>query len=259
MPQIKFKGKNIEYHQEGFGEVILLIHGFIENSSMWDAIASELSKTHQIVRLDLPGFGKSDVLKGTFTMTTYAECVHQLLIKLNIKKLTLIGHSMGGYVGLELAKICPNKITHFILFHSTAKADSNEKKQSRSRAISLLKQKQSVYLQTTIPFLFSEAFQLTCSAKIQKMINEAKMLDVNGLMSALKAMQGRLDNQENLKNQSFKKTLIGGALDPLLNSDDLIEEAYVIGAQYLELKHAGHMSHFEDPKSAIDMLLKLVN
>ena len=91
------------------------------------------------------------------------------------------------------------------------------------------------------------------------MINEAKILDENGLIRALKAMQCRLDNQENLKNQSFKKTLIGGALDPLLNSDDLIEEAHAIGAQYIELKHAGHMSHFEDPKSAIDILVKLVN
>ena len=43
------------------------------------------------------------------------------------------------------------------------------------------------------------------------------------------------------------------------NSDDLIQEARTIGAQYIELKHAGHMSHFEDPKSAIDMLLKLMN
>ena len=85
MPRVQFKGRNIEYHQEGLGKVILLIHGFLENSSMWDAIASELSKTHQIVRLDLRGFGKSDILLGPCTMTTYAECVHQLLIKLDIK------------------------------------------------------------------------------------------------------------------------------------------------------------------------------
>ena len=124
----QFREKNLHYKKEGTGEALVLIHGFLENLSMWDEIAVELSKTRQVIRVDLPGFGKSDCIEDIHSMELFAECTQQLLLELNIDKYTLIGHSMGGYVGLELLKICPEKINHLILFHSTAKADSKHKK-----------------------------------------------------------------------------------------------------------------------------------
>ena len=124
----QFREKSLHYKKEGTGEALVLIHGFLENLSMWDEMAVELSKTNQVIRIDLPGFGKSDCIEDIHSMALFAECIKQLLNELNIVKFTLIGHSMGGYAGLELLKICPEKINHFILFHSTAKADSEKKK-----------------------------------------------------------------------------------------------------------------------------------
>ena len=168
----QFREKKLHYKKEGTGKALVLIHGFLGNLSMWDEIAVELSKTRQVIRVDLPGFGKSDCIEEIHSMELFPECIQQLLLEFKIDKFTLIGHSMGGYVGLELLKICPEKINHFILFHSTAKADSEEKKNDRTRAIKTVKNKQNVYLKTAIPFLFPEQFQVSCFGYIQKMIEE---------------------------------------------------------------------------------------
>ena len=258
MSYIQFRGKKIAYKREGFGEVIFLIHGFLENMNMWDEIVVELSKTHEIVRVDLPGFGNSDCLADSPSMSLYAECVNQLILELNIENFTLIGHSMGGYFGLELLKICPEKINHFILFHSTAKADSEQKKNDRPRAIKMVKDKQNVYLKTAIPFLFPEQFQVSCSGYIQKMIAEAKNLHSSGIIAALKGMQQRKDCNDLLKSLSCRKTYIAGTYDPLLNVAALRQEALNNGANFIEIENAGHMSHFECPSETINTFLKLL-
>ena len=258
MSYIQFRGKKIAYKREGFGEVIFLIHGFLENLSMWDEIVVELSKTWQVIRVDLPGFGKSDCIEDIHSMELFAECTQQLLLELNIDKFTLIGHSMGGYAGLELLKRCPEKINHFILFHSTAKADSEQKKNDRARAIKTVKDKQNVYLKTAIPFLFPEQFQASCFGYIQKMIEEAKNLHSSGIIAALKGMQQRKDCNDLLKSLSCRKTYIAGTFDPLLNLAALREEASNNEANFIEIENAGHMSHFECPSETINTFLKLL-
>ncbi|GIR11999.1 MAG: alpha/beta hydrolase [Cryomorphaceae bacterium] len=254
----QFREKNLHYKKEGTGEALVLIHGFLENLSMWDEMAVEFSKTHQVIRIDLPGFGKSDCIEDIHSMELFAECIKQLLKELNVDKFTFIGHSMGGYAGLELLKICPEKINHFILFHSTAKADNKQKKNDRSRAIKTVKEKQNIYLKTAIPFLFTDQFQVPCSGNIQKMIAEANNLHSSGIIAALKGMQQRKDCNELLKILTCKKTYIAGTYDPLLNVAALREEASNNEANFIEIENAGHMSHFECPSETINTFLKLL-
>jgi len=254
----KFHNKKVHYKTEGSGKAVVLLHGFLENLSMWDEIAEELSKTHQVIRLDLPGFGKSDCIAETRSMERYAECVLQLLLELHIDTFTIIGHSMGGYAALELSKICPEKILHLILFHSTANSDSEQKKKDRTRAIKAINDKQSIYLKTAIPFLFPEQFQKSCASQIQKMIAEAEALNPLGIIEALRGMQNRSDNNETLKNLNCKKTYIAGTLDSLLKIKDLRLEAERNSVDFLEIKNSGHMSHWENTKLAIEEIQKLL-
>jgi len=258
MPYFLHKKKNIHYKNEGSGEVVVLIHGFLENLSMWDEVADELSKTRQVIRIDLPGFGKSDCIEEIHSMKLFAACVHQVLLELKVDKFTLIGHSMGGYVSLALLEMYSDKIEHICLFHSTSNADSEEKKSGRDRAIKTLKDKQNVYLKTAIPFLFPKQFQEACKAQIQKMIAAAKSLNPNGISAALKGMQQRKDANQSLKDFSGKKTYIAGTLDPLLSINTLRQEALNNGANFLEIEQAGHMSHWENPKRAIEVIQKVL-
>ena len=111
----QFREKNLHYKKEGTGEALVLIHGFLENLSMWDEMTVELSKTNQVIRIDLPGFGKSDCIEDIHSMELFAKCTQQLLLELNIDKFTLIGHSMGGTASLLLAYTRPDLVSKLIL------------------------------------------------------------------------------------------------------------------------------------------------
>jgi len=253
-----FQNKNIHYKTEGSGETVVLLHGFLENLSMWDEITKELSITHRVIRLDFAGFGKSEPIVEIHSMKHYADCVQALLKELNIDTFTVIGHSMGGYAALELSKTCPENINQLILFHSTANADSEQKKKDRNRAIKAANNKQSIYLKTAIPLLFPKQLQKSCAAHIQKMILEAEALSPKGITAAIKGMRERMDNNEILRNLNCKKSYIGGTHDPLLKINDLRLEAKKNDANFIEIKNSGHMSHWENTEIAIEKMRKLL-
>ena len=258
MPFFKFQNKNIHYKTEGSGEVVVLLHGFLENESMWDEITKNLYKTKQVIRLDFPGFGESEYIEDLTSMESFADCTLQLLNKLNINSWSLIGHSMGGYIALELCKLFPRKIKHLILFHSSAKSDTESKKKDRDRAIKAVFEKKKVYLKTAIPFLFPEQLQNSCSEFIQKMITKANLLDPKGITTAIGAMKNRKNNCELVQSLNCKKTYIAGNLDPLLPIENLKKEAIANGADFIEIKNTGHMSHWENAEMAVEEIKKLL-
>ena len=255
----KFHSKNIHFTTEGSGETVVLLHGFLENLSMWNDIAKELSNTHRVIRLDLPGFGASQSIVELQCIKHYAECVQVLLKELNIDTFTVIGHSMGGYIALELSKMYPKEIKQLILFHSTANADSEQKKKDRDRALKAVRDKQSIYLKTTIPYLFPKQFQELCAPQIKKMIVEAEALNPLGIIAAIKAMKTRTCNNHTLSKLSCKKTYIAGTHDPLLSCERLKEEATNNGADFIEIEKAGHMSHWENNSQTIDVIKNTLN
>ena len=85
-----------EYLDEGNGKVVLFLHGWQDNLHTFDSLASLLSPTWRIVRLDLPGFGKSEVPKETGELDNYVQFVKDFINKLDIHVYALVGHSFGG-------------------------------------------------------------------------------------------------------------------------------------------------------------------
>ena len=116
------------------GTTIVLLHGFLENASMWNEISSELSKRNRIVTIDLLGHGRSDCLGYLHSMELFSETVEAVLKQLRIRKCIVIGHSLGGYVALAFAERNPQKIKGLCLLNATSNEDDQERKQLRTRA-----------------------------------------------------------------------------------------------------------------------------
>lgn len=100
---VSINGYNINYIDEGFGDEILLLHGWGANIDCFANLIALLKGKYRVLALDLPGFGKSDKLKKSFSVDDYVDIVINFLKKLSKeKKIILIGHSYGGRIIIKL-------------------------------------------------------------------------------------------------------------------------------------------------------------
>src|SRR5262245_61329765 len=124
---LSYESKKIVYRVLGNGKPVMLVHGFGEDSSVWNRKVDFLKNNYQLIIPDLPGSGASELIND-MSMEGMAEVLHSIIHEENIDKATVIGHSMGGYITLALAETYWNHVNGFGLIHSTAFADSEEKK-----------------------------------------------------------------------------------------------------------------------------------
>ena len=115
--------------------VLVFLHGFCENKQIWEQFTQPLQANYRLILIDLPGFGDNTVPRPDYTMESGAVYVREVLTSLAIQKCVLIGHSMGGYVGLAFAEKYPELLLGLVLFHSSALPDSAEKKENRNKTI----------------------------------------------------------------------------------------------------------------------------
>lgn len=93
---------NINYVDEGFGEVILMLHGWASSSTLYNSQINLLKTKYRVIGLNFPGCNGTDEPKSPFSVDDYAKFVIDFLVKLNIDKVTLIGHSLGGRTIIKL-------------------------------------------------------------------------------------------------------------------------------------------------------------
>ena len=131
---LEYKGTYIVYSDQGKGSTIVLLHGFLENSLMRIDVKSVLVKRYRVITIDLLGHGQTGCLGYIHTMEQMADAVLAVLKSLRLRRVVMIGHSMGGYVALALAQRSPNMIKGLCLMNSTAQADDKDRKGLRVRA-----------------------------------------------------------------------------------------------------------------------------
>jgi pimeloyl-ACP methyl ester carboxylesterase len=136
---LHYKNTSIAFTDTGKGTAIVLLHGFLENQSMWNALVPVLSQKYRVITIDLLGHGQTEPMGYLQTMEDNADAVHEVLSSLRLRKAVFIGHSMGGYVALAYAELYPESVKGLVLLNSTAKEDSAERKTNRDRAIIAVK------------------------------------------------------------------------------------------------------------------------
>ena len=112
--------RNIHYLEAGEGEeVILLLHGWPTSAYLWRDILAEVSVHYRVIAIDLPGFGKSDkVLTDSFSFRYYGRILNGFLQNLEIEKVTLGVHDLGGPIGLYWMVQNMNKVDKLLLFNT---------------------------------------------------------------------------------------------------------------------------------------------
>lgn len=244
----------LNYKLEGEGKSIVLIHGYLENMSMWDEIAKELTKKYKVLRPDLPGHGLSPVISEIHDMESVAREIKKVMDKEGIGEALVIGHSMGGYVTLALADLFPKSVKAFILMNSSSLSDTPEKKELRSRAMEMAKKNPDALIKMSIPLLFNEA-RLDELKKEKKFARKmARSTPLLGVLAALRGMRQRINRSYLLNSYPGEIGIILGARDRTVDPKpfkEVIPEKENISIVELE---TGHMAYLE----AYDETMKFI-
>jgi pimeloyl-ACP methyl ester carboxylesterase len=260
MKQLVYKNTKISYTDEGKGTAVILLHGFLENKTMWDKYVAALAKTNRVITIDLLGHGETECLGYVHVMEDQADMVYAVLIYLRLRKVVFVGHSMGGYVALAFAELYPDHIKGLFLLNSTARADSDERKINRDRAIVCVKQDYTNFVRMSIANLFSEDNREILAKEIEKTKKEALKTPLQGIVAALEGMKIRKDREVVLHFAPYPIQLVLGKKDPVLPYDETVDQ---IEGTPIELTTFpdGHMSHIENEKELkkvlVDFLKKI--
>ena len=245
MKQIFYKNTAISYSDIGKGTAVVLLHGFLENKTMWKDLAPSLAKKNRVIAIDLLGHGETDCLGYVHSMEENAEIVKTILSHLRIRKAIFIGHSMGGYVALAFAELYPETIKGIVLLNSTAKEDSEERKINRDRAIKAVKQNYINFVRMSITNLFNENNRDRLENEIEKVKLAALKTPLQGIVATLEGMKIRKNRQFILKETDFPKLLILGKKDGVLIYDENISQIENTNTKLITFPD-GHMSHIEN-------------
>lgn len=230
---------------------MVFLHGFLENSTMWDFFTAEFSKKYRVITIDLLGHGDTECLGYIHTMEDMADMVHAVLRELHIRKAVFVGHSMGGYVALAMAELYPDMVKGIVLQNSTSRPDSEERKQNRDRAIKAVKQSYTNFVRMSIANLFSEDNRDRLAAEIEAVKEEALKTPLQGIVAALEGMKVRKSREVILHTANFPMLLVLGKKDPVMNYDENIDQVNGTDVKLITYPD-GHMAHIEDR----DLLIK---
>ena len=265
---ILYQNKKIFYRSIGSGDPVMLVHGFGEdgnvwrppqtppkeglpNSQPWLFDTPSLINRFKFIIPDLPGSGESEMIED-MSMEGMAEVLHSIIHEENIDQCTVIGHSMGGYITLALVESYWNHVNAFGLFHSSAFADTDEKKETRKKGIEFIKQHGAFeFLKTSTPNLFSPNSKLQIADSIDEFINSLKKFTPQALIAYYNAMMARPDRTSVLKNTKNPVLFIAGEHDNAIPLNDVLQQCHLPEKSYIHvLKKSGHMGMMEETKNA---------
>ena len=234
-------------------KTLVFLHGFLEDSTVWNALSKSLSDTYKILCIDLLGHGKNPTIAPIHTMEMMADEVKAVLDYENITQCTLVGHSMGGYVALAFAERFPKNVEGLVLLNSTPLPDSEEKKANRDRVLKVIEKEKELFVRTAITNLFSEENRTTMTAALQQLINIGVTTPNEGIVAASLGMKERPDRTSVLQDLSAKKLFILGKEDALIPYQKMTALGESIGIQSAVLE-GGHLVYIENEAATIEVL-----
>lgn len=260
--------KNIRYHSStmhysiaGKGYPVMMLHGFGEDGNIWENQIAFLKDHFQIIIPDLPGSGKSE-LSDDMSIEGMAAVVKEIITTEKIKKLSVIGHSMGGYITLALAEKYPELLSSFGLFHSSAFADNEEKKAARSKSMEFIRNNGAYeFLKTMIPGLFykdQEGSQAS-APYINSLLEKGKAFSAEALISYYQAMINRPDRTTVLKSFSAPILFVLGEHDTVVPLQQGLEQCYLPETSHVHiLRNSAHMGMLEETDRSNQILLQFL-
>ena len=245
----------------GVGEkCVVLLHGYLESMYVWDDFTSLLTPSVRVITVDIPGHGISEVKGEVHTMEMVADVLHEMLNSLGIEKVTMVGHSMGGYVSLAFCARYPEQLEGLVLLSSSPNPDTDLKKENRRREIALVRAGKKDALARVAPEAgFAEHNRRRLKSYIDDLVECVHITEDDGIVALLGGMIERVDQNEMLRKCGVPQLFILGKHDAYIPVE--VAEAIIANnpqAEVAWLENSGHMGFIEEPEACAEALLKFV-
>lgn len=247
---------SLHFIERGSGHPVILIHGFPLNQQIWDAFATQLSASFNVFTVDLPGFGNSPILDQGFTIENVAEKLLEWTQELRLDNAVIVGHSLGGYVALAMAERAPDLLSGLVLFHSTAYADTEEKKQNRNKVLDFIeKNGVQAFTSNFIPPLFANQHHEGITL-IRSIGTQATS---DAVIGYTKAMRDRKDRTHVLKEFKKPVLIISGEKDAGISVESVKEQTKLSSHVELQvLPEVAHMGMLENEAKGLALISEFI-
>lgn len=252
----EYRGKIIHFNDQGGGQVICLIHGYLETSEIWDGFAGKLAEKYRVIVPDLPGHGKSDLYSEVQSMDQAAEIIKALLDYLAIDKIFLVGHSMGGYIALAFTEMFPEKLTGYSLFHSHPFADTPEILIKRGKEIKLVDAGlRDTFCQDNITGMYATINTGKFGESLQRSKRIAESVSSAGIKAVLRGMMKRPSRLNVMENGNIPCLWILGERDNYINCNEIQTRVRLPHNSVLTiLPGSGHMGFIEEEEKSMEAI-----
>jgi pimeloyl-ACP methyl ester carboxylesterase len=116
--EVDLHGHRATYRVAGSGPTVVLIHGMINSSRHWEAVATRMSRSHRVIAPDLIGHGDSATPRGDYSLGAHAATIRDLLATIGVERATIVGHSLGGGVAMQFFYQFPQRTERLVLISS---------------------------------------------------------------------------------------------------------------------------------------------
>ena len=283
--EINIAGKRIFYRVYGKGKPVMLVHGFGETGDVWNnqaqppqtppkeglSLPNRLTDKIKFLIPDLPGSGNSEMIDD-MSVEGMAEVLKAIMDKESNKSSesqippsgggepVVIGHSMGGYITLAFAEKYQSYLSAFGLFHSTAFADTEEKKATRRKGIEFIKQHGGFeFLKTSTPNLFSPHTKEKSPELVDDFIQSLADFKAEPLIAYYEAMIRRPDRTTVLKNSKVPVLFVMGEYDIAAPMHDVLQQSHLPSKSFIHILHqSGHLGMIEEPAKSNQLLAEFL-
>ncbi len=232
----------------------ILIHGYGFDHRIWYPV--ELAfEGHHVIYLSLPGFGMDEVTEP-YTIAELANKYWRHINDVVQGPVHLVGHSMGGYVCMEMVAHQPSRVATLALAHSQVFEDPAEKKEARSATMKDISENgREGFVKKMIPSLFGNDKDYV--EIIKMLIARGMIYNDNAWCFGTQAIRDRRDQSATLKNINVPVLMLMGEQDTAVTPDLVYKQAPLSGRVVLHMyPGVGHMSMYESPSKMIEDLIR---
>ncbi|EDP99103.1 alpha/beta fold hydrolase [Shewanella benthica] len=253
--QITLDNKNLSYLDIGTGPVLLFGHTYLWDAKMWAPQIEHLSKQYRCVVPDLWGHGESDTLpESTHSLQDISQQMLQLMDSISIDDFSVIGLSVGGMWGAELALIAPTRVKALVMMNCFIGYEPEVARAKYYAMLDIIKETQGIpasLIEQIAPLYFAKSVEQDNPELFNTFKQSLAEIDTGRIESICrlgKIIFGRRDTLDDVDKLTLPCLIMTGLEDtvrPVLESY-LMHDA-IAGSEFINIPNAGHISSLEQP------------